>query len=112
MNRTEIIGNLTAKPIIREVKGNDGTMVKVCTFDVAVNTYKNGREYPVFYHVTTWRQLAELCFNYLDKGKKVFVSGEVSPNLYQKQDGKWAAGLNLAAVTVEFLSPSTATRDA
>lgn len=111
MNRTEIIGNLTAKPILREVKGIDGNMVNVCTFDVAVNMHKNGREYPVYYHVTTWRQQAEICFRYLDKGSKVFVDGEVSPNLYQKQDGNWAAGLNLAAAHVEFLSPSAINRD-
>lgn len=106
MNRTEIIGNLTAKPLLREVKGSDGIMVKVCNFDVAINMHSGKGEYAVYYHVTTWRQQAELCFKYLDKGSKVFVDGVVSANLYQDKNGKWAAGLNLSANSVEFLSPA------
>lgn len=104
MNKLFIVGNLTAKPELRTTQ--DGT--KVCTFSVAVNRRRkaqNGREEADFFRVTAWRALGENCFNYLDKGRKVAVTGAVMLNSYKGSDGNMRYNMELTADDVEFLTP-------
>lgn len=105
MNRTEFIGNLTVDPTIREVRGTDGQPVKVCSFNVAVNMrYSGGREDTVYYRVSAWRNLAEICQTYLAKGRKVYCEGIVRASCYTNNQGQQVASLELNANNVEFLS--------
>ena len=106
MNRTEIIGNLAQDPVLRNVNGPDGTPMRVCNFNVAVNENYRNNPNVVYYSVSVWNQLADICAQYLQKGRKVFCSGTVRPNLYQAQDGTWKASLVLNAQSVEFLTPA------
>lgn len=102
MNRTTIIGNLTKDPELRSTQ--DGT--PVCTFDVAVNRKKNGKQEADYFKVTAWRELGTNCGKFLQKGKKVAVVGLVGAEAYiGKQDGKAHAVLTITANEVEFLSP-------
>ena len=79
----------------------------VCTFTVAVNrrSKREGEPEADFFRVSAWNERGKLCKQYLSKGKKVFVSGSVSVNLYYKQDGTASASLEVMADDVEFLSP-------
>lgn len=103
MNKIIIIGNLTRAPELRATK--DG--ISVCTFTVAVNGHaKNGVEpEATFFRVTTWRGLADNCARFLEKGRKVAVSGSVSLNTYTGQDGQTRASIEINADEVEFLTP-------
>lgn len=99
MNKIIIIGNLTRDPELRTAMRNEA--VSICTFTVAVNR-RSGE--PDFFRVTAWRKLAENCAKYLSKGRKVCVSGPVSLNMYEGQDGKTRASMEITADEVEFLS--------
>lgn len=103
MNKTFIIGNLTHSPELKTVSGG----ISVCTFTVAVNRRRReGQEQEAdFFRVTAWRQLGENCAKYLDKGRKVAVTGAISTRAYQGKDGSPRASLELTADDVEFLSP-------
>ena len=107
MNRLMIIGNLTADPQLRTTT----TGKEVCTFTVAVNRRRNrdGEPDADFFRVSAWGDRANVCNQYLSKGKKVSVVGPVSVNVYTKQDGSAAASLEVFAEDVEFLSPKTET---
>ena len=97
MNTCIIIGNLTAKPELRTTtSGKD-----VASFTVAVNGYGDKVDY---FRVSAFGKLAENCARYLDKGRKVSVSGSVSVNSYTSRDGTAKASLELLASSVEFLS--------
>lgn len=97
MNTCIIIGNLTAKPELRTTtSGKD-----VASFTVAVNGYGDKVDY---FRVSVFGKLAENCARYLDKGRKVSVSGPVSVNSYTSRDGTAKASLELLAKYVEFLS--------
>ena len=97
MNTCIIIGNLTAKPELRTTtSGKD-----VASFTVAVNGYGDKVDY---FRVSAFGKLAENCARYLDKGRKVSVSGSVSVNSYTSRDGSAKASLELLASSVEFLS--------
>ena len=98
-----IIGNLTKKPELRTTTNG----VSVCSFNVAVNKpRRNGEQQdPDYFSVTAWREKGELCAKFLDKGKKVCVIGPVSVRTYTKNDGTFAAVLEITADEIEFLSP-------
>ena len=103
MNKLTIIGNLTREPELRTT----ATGLSVCTFTVAVNRRKtNPDQQPEadFFKVTAWRERAEVCAKYLDKGSKVCVIGPVSVRTYETQNGKHGANLEVTADEVEFLS--------
>lgn len=103
MNRIHVIGRVVHTP---EVK-TTGSGVKVCSFSVAVKRrFKdaNGEYATDFFDVQCWRQLAELCERYLQKGKLASVSGPMQSRTYEK-DGVKRKVWELVADEVEFLSP-------
>ena len=103
MNKLIIIGNLTKDPELRHTQ--DG--VAVCGFTVAVNrqkTQNNQDPGADFFNINAWRGLGENCARFLEKGKKVAVTGKISLRTWEK-DGKHGASLEVLADDVEFLSP-------
>ena len=58
--------------------------------------------------MTAWRGLGENCAAYLDKGRKVAVTGTVSARAYTGSDGSVHATMELVADEVEFLTPRSA----
>ena len=105
MNKLFITGNLTRDPELRSTR--DGT--PVCTFTVAVSRRQKsaeaGKPDADFFRVTAWRALGESCGKYLQKGRKVGVTGSVSVTTYTAQDGSFRASMEVVADDVEFLSP-------
>lgn len=103
MNKLTIIGNLVKAPELRVT--SQGT--PVCSFTVAVNRRPNpdtGAQETDFFRVTAWRGLGENCAKFLDKGKKVAVTGPVTLRTWDKDD-KHGASMEVTADDVEFLSP-------
>lgn len=95
-----IVGNLGADPEMRYLP--DGTAVT--NFSVAVNQKRGESETMIWVRVTAWNKLAEVCNEYLEKGRPVLVQGsrmKVSP--YLDQQGNPQASLELTAGTVQFL---------
>jgi single-strand DNA-binding protein len=88
LNRVQLIGNLTRDPELRYTE--KGTAV--CTFGLATNrtviTKPGEKTEEVDYHrIVAWRKLAELCDQYLTKGRKVYVSGRLQTRTFTGQDG-------------------------
>ncbi len=88
LNRVQIIGNLTRDPELRYTP--NGTAV--CSFSVATNrswTTDTGekREEAEFHRVVAWNKLAEICSQFLLKGRKVYIEGRLSTRSWNSQDG-------------------------
>ena len=104
-----LIGNVGKKPELRVTAAGKS----VCTFSVATNkSYKQDgvvNEQVCWWRVTVWGDQAENVAKYVDKGSKVLVVGEITPDttgnprLYQVKDGTWASGYEMRAQTVKFL---------
>ncbi len=102
--RIVIVGNLGDDPEMRFTPSG----VPVTTFPVAVNrrwTDGNGevREKTTWFRVTAWRKLAEVCNQYLSKGRPVLVEGEVEASAWLDGQGNARATLELTARNVRFL---------
>lgn len=100
MRKIELIGTICKKPEMRTTQtGKD-----VCSFDIAV--YVNP-EKSDFYRISAWGKQGESCYKWLDKGKKVFVRGDLSVSIYEGKNGA-KINLDVSASEVEFLSPKDA----
>lgn len=87
LNRASIIGNLTRDPELRYTP--QGTAV--CTFGVATNrqwTTDTGekKEEAEFHRVVAWNKLAEICAQFLKKGRKVFIEGRLQTRSWTGDD--------------------------
>ena len=106
MNRVIITGNLTHDPELRTTASG----VPTCSFRVAVNRRfkdKDGNATTDFIQVVTWRKTAELCADYLSKGRKVGIVGELQTRTYEAKDGTKRTATEVVADDVEFLSPKS-----
>lgn len=88
LNRVQLIGNLTRDPELRYTP--NGTAV--CSFGLATGrswTTEAGekREETEFHRIVSWNKLAELCSQFLVKGRKVYVEGRLQTRSWTGQDG-------------------------
>lgn len=88
LNRATIIGNLTRDPELKQT----ATGQSVCTFGVATNRAWTGQdgqkqEATEFHNIVAWAKLAQICAQYLTKGRKVYVEGRLQTHDWEGQDG-------------------------
>lgn len=98
LNRTILIGRLTRDPELRYTQ--DG--VAVASFNLAVQRRYN-REQTDFIDIVTWRKLAELCAEYLRKGRLVSVEGSIKTETYTDKNGQKRKSFQVVANDVQFL---------
>ena len=88
LNKVMLIGNLTKDPELRYTPS--GTAV--VSFSIATNrSWKTdsgeAKEDTEFHRIVAWNKLAELCSQFLSKGKKCYVEGRLSTRNWTGQDG-------------------------
>ncbi len=105
LNRVLLIGNLTKDPELRYTPS--GT--PVANLRLAVNSsFKDQsgarKEETCFVTIVVWSRQAELCNQYLKKGRSVFVEGRL---LYRswEAEGKTRSTMEVRADRVQFLGP-------
>ena len=88
VNKAMLIRNLTRDPELKQIPSGQS----VCSFGVATSrNWKdasgNKQEQTEFHNVVAWGKLAEICGQYLVKGKKVYVEGRLQTRDWEGQDG-------------------------
>lgn len=105
MNIVTLIGNLATGVELREI----GPEKKVASFLLAVDrASKDGGA--DFVNVCAWDRQAELCAEYLDKGRRVAVDGWLKSRSWE-EEGKRRTAIEVVARRVEFLGGSRADDD-
>ena len=89
LNKVMVIGNLGADPEMRYTANGSA----VTNFNVATNReYTTGdgerRQETEWFRVVTWNRLAEICSQYLSKGRQVYVEGRLQTRSWEGQDGQ------------------------
>ena len=112
LNRVLLIGNLTKDPELRYTPS--GT--PVANLRLAVNSsFKDQagqrKEETCFVTIVVWSRQAEICQQYLKKGRSVFIEGRL---LYRswESEGKTRSTMEVRADRVQFLGLPAASRDA
>lgn len=104
MNKAMIIGYLGKDPELRYT--NTGTAVvnfSVATSETWTDKQTGNKMKKTEWHqIVAWRKLAEICNEYLTKGRQVYVEGQLQTRSWEK-DGIRRYTTEIHATSVEFL---------
>jgi single-strand DNA-binding protein len=104
VNKVILIGNLGAPPELRYTPGGQA----VANFRIATNekwTDKSGQsqERTEWHRIVVWGKLAELCNQYLTKGRQVYVEGRMQTREWLDKENKKNYTTEVVAQQVTFL---------
>ena len=105
LNKVLLIGNLTKDPELRYTP--NGTAVT--NLRIAVNRKFKDRtgelkEDTCFLTVTAWDKQAEICNQFLQKGRAVFVEGILQSRSWETNDGQKRSTIDVRAERIQFLN--------
>lgn len=88
VNHVILVGNLGKDPELRYTPSGQA----VATFSLATSeSYKdrdgNSQTKTEWHNIVVWRQLAEICGQYLHKGKQVYIEGRLQTRKYEDKNG-------------------------
>lgn len=83
MNKVILIGNLGKDPEVRQVKDTS-----VAQFSLATTTGFGDNKKTQWHNVTLWGKTAEVAGQYLKKGNRVCIVGEINYREYEKDGEK------------------------
>jgi single-strand DNA-binding protein len=104
LNKVMLIGNVGKDPEMRYTANGKA----VTTFTIACNrTYTSPdgerREETDWFDIVTWEKLAELCSQFLQKGRQAYVEGRLQTRSWEGQDGQKRYRTEVVASAVLFL---------
>lgn len=110
LNRAQIIGNVTRDPEARSTPSGQ----QVCNFGIATNmqwtdTQGQKQQRAEFHNVVAWGKLADICRQYLAKGRRVFVEGRLQTREWEGQDGSKRRTTEIVAENLILLDRATGT---
>jgi single-strand DNA-binding protein len=102
LNSVLIEGNLVRDPELKYTpKG-----AAVCSFALASNRYfkqdEETQKEVSYFDITTWSRLAEVCGEYLKKGRGVRVVGRLKQDRWTSPEGQARSKVEIVAEHVEF----------
>lgn len=88
LNKVMLIGHLGKDPELKYTSSG----IAVVNFSMATNeAWKdqdgNLQERTEWHNIVAWRRLAEICGEYLKKGKRVYIEGRIQTRNYDDKNG-------------------------
>ncbi len=106
VNKVILVGNLGKDPEVRYTSGGQAVAtLRVATSRSWTDKQSGQRKEETEWHdVEVWGKQAELCGEYLAKGRQVYVEGRLKTDKWQdKQSGQDRYRVKVIAETVRFL---------
>jgi single-strand DNA-binding protein len=110
LNRATIIGNVTRDPEVRTTPSGQS----VASFGVATNmvwTDAQGQKQQraEFHNIVAWGKLADICKQYLTKGKKIYLEGRLQTREWETPDAQKRTRTEIVAENMIMLDRGGAT---
>src|SRR4051812_3649523 len=104
VNKVILVGRLGQNPEVRYTPSG----AAVANFSLATNenwTDKSGQkqERTEWHRIVVWGKLAELCNQYLSKGRQAYIEGRLQTREWTDKDGNKKYTTEVQAQTVQFL---------
>ncbi len=111
VNKVILLGRLGQDPELKYTPGGS----PVCNFSLATTeawTDKSGQkqEKTEWHRVVVWGKLAELCNQYLSKGRQAFLEGKLQTRSWDDKDGNKRYTTEILASTVQFIGGAAASQ--
>ncbi len=104
INKVILVGNLGADPEIRYAPS--GTAVanfRLATSETRVNKDGQKETKTEWHKIVTFGKLAEICGEYLAKGKQVYIEGKIQTRSWDDKDGNKKYMTEIVANTMQML---------
>jgi single-strand DNA-binding protein len=109
LNKVMLIGNVGNDPEMRFTpNGNPVTSFNVATNHVSSTPEGGKKQETDWFTVIAWNKLAELCNQFLNKGRLVYVEGRLRNRSWNGTDGQKHFRTEVIASNVTFLDRQTA----
>src|SRR5512138_174047 len=105
VNKVILVGNLGRDPELRYTK--NGSAVANFTLATSDVYTKDGQreERTEWHRIVAWAKTAELCAQYLAKGRSVYIEGQLRTREWEDKEGHKRQTTEVHAQTVQFLGP-------
>jgi len=107
VNKVILVGHVGRDPEIRSTSG--GT--SVATFSIATNEVRNSKdgqkeERTEWHRIVAFGKLADICKQYLTKGKQIYLEGRLQTRNWEDREGNKRATTEIVASTMVMLGRS------
>jgi single-strand DNA-binding protein len=104
INKAILVGNLGRDPEMRTTQSGS----QVANFTVATSerfTDQSGQKQDrtEWHNVVAWGRLAEICGQYLRKGKQVYIEGRIQTRKWEDKNGQTRYTTEVVALTMQML---------
>jgi len=104
LNKTMLIGRLGADPEIRHTQNGDPVAnLSLATSEKWKDKSGESNEKTEWHRIVAFGKLAELCRDYLSKGRQVYVEGKLQTRKWEDKDGNDRYTTEVVAREVVFL---------
>lgn len=103
MNSTNLVGRLTADPIVRYTNGDNPMAIARFTVACDRRIKKEGEQNADFISCIAFGKTAEFIERYFFKGMKIGVLGHIQTGSYQNKDNQTIYTTDVIADQVEFV---------
>jgi len=105
VNKAILVGNLGRDPEVRYLPSGQS----VANFTIATTenfTDRSGtrQERTEWHRIVAWGKLAEVCAQYLKKGRQVYIEGRIQSREWQDKEGQKRTSFDIVANTMKMLS--------
>ena len=104
VNKVILIGNLGKDPEMRYTQS--GTAVanfSLATTDSWTGKDGNKEERTEWHNIVAWARLAEICSQYLTKGRQVYIEGRIQTRKWEDKDGNTRYTTEIVAQNMQML---------
>ena len=104
VNKAIIVGNLGRDPEMRYTQSNTpGATFSVATTDQWTDKNGERQERTEWHRVVAWARLAEICGQYLQKGKQVYIEGRLQTREWEDKNGQKRYTTEIVAREMQML---------
>lgn len=104
VNKVILIGNLGANPEVKYL--NNGTTVanfRMATSENRVSRSGEKTTLTEWHRIVAFGRLAEICGEYLNKGKQVYIEGRLRTRTWEDKDGNKRSTTEIVATRMQML---------
>jgi single-strand DNA-binding protein len=109
LNKTLLIGNLGADPELSYTpSGTAKATMRLATHEFWTDKQGEKQERTEWHRIIAWGRLAEICGEYLTKGRQIFIEGRLNTRSWEDGDGikRWMT--EIVATNMQMLGTERA----
>ena len=107
VNRVILIGNLGHDPEIRYTTSRQAVAhFSLATAEMRTNKDGQKQEFTEWHRIVAWGRLAEVCGEYLSKGRTVYIEGALRTRSWEDKQGKKRWTTEVIAQNMQILGSS------